>query len=353
MRKDQGFTLLEVLVATSLTLVVLMLSVQAFIGALRANEAVDLMSGTNENLQVAGTMITDDLVKAGQGMPVGGTVIPNGAGATAVLRNTPGALVLAAPTLYAITPGNEQGPQIAAPPPATPANTDLITVVYVDGTIPPMPLSVINADASQVTVLYDPANPVPELRGVQINSTPANTFVRGDLVLLRNSNGAVLQEVTSDKDPGSPQVLKFDGTTDQLNFNQPNAAKGNYKLLQTAGVFPATTAYRVNLVSYYIDSSTPALPLLMRRVSARPAVAVAQGIENIQFMFSMFKGGAIFDEKPAPTGTETPNEIRKVQVYLGGRSDQPSTQTKDYVRNSLLTQCNIRNLSFKDIYPGS
>jgi prepilin-type N-terminal cleavage/methylation domain-containing protein len=346
MKRDAGFSLIEVLVATAITVIVLALSLQAFRGGLDANTAVRLMADTNENLQVALARMSDDLTKAGQDLPVGGVAIPY-AGATPA---TPVRWPIAgepslpyATTLYYVTPGDELGPKVSDTLAGT-AMSDVISVLYKDSSLPDLPVSTttVNATDSVVTIRYTPTNPTDP--GVQINGTTPNKIVVGDYFALTGVNGTIIQAVTDAVDTANPQQITF-RLGDAMAFNQPTYAQGSIAMLTAGG--PVTSAKRVFLVTYYLDRTTPTQPMLMRRVNGRPAEAIAVGIEQLQLSYDLVSGGASFVNVPAPAGAQTPNNIRKVRLFIGARSEM-KPNGKGYFRNSVSTQINIRSLGLFD-----
>jgi len=46
----------------------------------------------------------------------------------------------------------------------------------------------------------------------------------------------------------------------------------------------------------------------------------------------------------------SPNQIRKINISLSGRSRIPLRQTKQYLRNTLVSQVSLRSMSFIDRY---
>jgi prepilin-type N-terminal cleavage/methylation domain-containing protein len=367
MKRDAGFTLLELMIASAVTLVILALTMSAFRSGLQMTEAVGLMTGTNQNLQSASYYLTQDLTKAGNDVPVGGASIPNGAGANQIVwprTVAPQSFFPASVTLNAVTTGDALGPPVRDTAAGLATNSDVITVVYVDHLLPALTLDnpVVNAAGTTGVVHYDPANANPALRGTQINSTPANAVLQGDLFLFTNANGTTVQEVTQSGNAGNPQGLLF-GTNDVLKFNQPGLPIGRggiATLMQVpppppppapAPGVPPITIQRLTMVTYYIDTTTPTQPLLMRRIYARNPVPVAIGMENLQLSYDIYRDGFIaMQNTPAPANA---NEIRKITVYLGGRSEDKSRQSKNYIRNSMQTQVTVRSLGLYDKYPGT
>ena len=47
----------------------------------------------------------------------------------------------------------------------------------------------------------------------------------------------------------------------------------------------------------------------------------------------------------------TPNQIRKINLHVGVRSEERSPRTNDYVRNHLSTVVSVRSLAYVSRYP--
>ncbi|MGH9827916.1 MAG: prepilin-type N-terminal cleavage/methylation domain-containing protein, partial [Blastocatellia bacterium] len=88
MRRNAGFSLLEMLVAVAVTVIVVMVSLDALTQAQHATEGVSLMSNMTENLRAGMDYMSQDLVLAGSGIPTGGISIPTGGG-PAINRPSP------------------------------------------------------------------------------------------------------------------------------------------------------------------------------------------------------------------------------------------------------------------------
>ncbi len=357
-KREDGLTMVEVLVATTITLTVLALTLQAFRGALDVNDAIRLAAGTNQNLQVSNTWVADDLVKAGQSLPTGGINIPNGNNSQPVLRPGPGGLTIGGSILFAVLPGDDLGPEVS-PPDAEGDDvirTDTITVIYVDQEMSGLPLTYTNPDTgldvteiglngTNMRVHWDDTFPVGS-QGVQINTNSRNRVRAGDLFLFRNTLGVALQEATADGDEDDPQLVEFVTGGGELNLNQPTAQFGTLLRLRSAGVYPPTTVSRVMMVTYFLDV-TQGVPMLMRQVNGRDAEPIGLGIENLQFSYGTYTGGTVFTNVAQP---DDPNEIRKINVFLGSRSEVRSQQSGNFVRNTMMAEVNVRNLGFFDAF---
>ena len=170
----------------------------------------------------------------------------------------------------------------------------------------------------------------------------------GDLIMFVNASGEALMEVTGI----AGQTMQFD-PGDPMRLNQQGAAAGTIlQLRDPNGQFPANSvrAYRVFMISYYIDTSVPTKPRLMRRVNLRTDRALGIGIENLQITYDLVDGATNPVNVAAPAGANSPHQIRKANVFVSGRSRNVWRQTRQYLRTSLSTQVSLRSLSFVDRY---
>lgn len=351
MRRDEGFSLLEVLVATALTLTVVGLTTQAYLGALNANEAINLMADTNQNLQSGTSFLSDDLMKAGQNSPIGGIIAPSGAGSVPIVAPGPGARPLGGEgRLPAVVLGNAAGPLVSDDDDDG-ARTDVITVAYVDDGYPALTFTAMAADASSGTVLYDvgdPADPADD-EGTRIDAGRFRVQP-GDLFMLQQ-NGSIVHEVTQAPGGAAPQLITF-GAGGVTGFNQPAASSGGLGTFTGGGAPTAANvvARRLKVVTYFIDKTNVGRPRLMRQENGRPPAPIALDVENLQITYDFFVQGSPFRNEAALTGALKVTDIRKINVYLAARSDVKLRQQKRYVRNSVLTQVTVRSLGLTDQY---
>jgi hypothetical protein len=333
-RTDSGFTLPEALIALVLALLVILGAIDTFTRSTTLVGTTRVISETNHGLQAGMSLMVRDFIQAGQGIPLGGVPIPSGGGALQVRRPGPAPSLLfdPTPTLPALTPGADLGPTLLG------VATDMVTILYADRTLPinQFPLVTIAPDGSSMTV--NPATPVNGVGGIE----------DGDLILFSNALGFAVQMVTQTP---TNQTVQF-ALNDPLRFNQRSAPQGTIMNLQSSpGVFPPTTATRIFLISYYLDTVTdPTLPRLVRRLANGPPLAIAMGMENLQFTFDVVDGVTNPNNVATlPPGT-SPNQIRKANLFLSGRSIDPSPHTDTPYRNSMATQVGLRSLSFVDRY---
>jgi prepilin-type N-terminal cleavage/methylation domain-containing protein len=371
---EAGFTLIEMMVTMAITLIIMAGTLAAMRDAMRSTETARLVTGMNAGLRTAADIMVRDLLQVGQGLPSGRTIdIPSGSGATAVKLPGPPGVTITLPVgtteITAIIPGTGRGPTING------VATDMITMVEADGAF----LSTISDYDVNLTALNTTSMTVDP--SVDISNGGADDLHLGDLIMLMKSTSTTLVQVTR---TNGVQTVYFDAN-DSLNLNQTSAATGTLAAhvntqpscssatctSETAtGGFVPTTATRIRLISYYLDNVTDATrPRLVRRVNNGDpttynntlGTAVAFDVENMQISYDLVDGvnnpaGVKFTAadlngtgacSPDPC---SPNQIRKVNLSLTGRSRQAMQQTRQFFRNTLTTQVSLRSMSFIDRY---
>ena len=377
MKRQTGFTLIELMVAMGITLVALAATMIAFKDATNTNQSVTLKSDISDNLRAGVNLIEQDLIQAGTGIPTGGIPVPYtpgpatclGSGGAPINRpNLTGGLTFPVcnVSLNAIEPGWQLGPPITSPDSIAGANTDLITMLYVDNTLalnsrmvnepaiganPGCPAGSITSNGQ--TVVFDPTCVLFSPTGVQINSN--------DLIMFTNGQGNAIQEVTS----VAGQTLKFVGG-DGLNLNARNDPQGTMFQLENTnlvagknvpnGTFPPTTATRIWMISYYLDDVADPLHVrLIRRINWLNQASilgqpVGETIENLQFKYNFVDGVTNpSGQSSIPVG-QSESLIRSVDVILGARSTNAWTQTHKYLRSNFMTQVSLRSMAYVNRY---
>lgn len=351
-RKHQaGFTFLEVLIATAVTVIVVMVSLAALSGFQRTSERVTLSSNTQENLRAGMNYIVRDLVLTGEGLPTAGISIPNGANIPVNRPGPPGAnytFPLTYTAIPAIPPGAGMGANVLEP-------SDMVTVMYADNTIPlnqnlindPNPPAT-NPPTLPCTGSIDPAGASVTFDVNCTNLSNGTTVVQtGDLIMFSNAVGDALVMVTA----VAGQTLRFDAG-DPYNLNQRNDPGGTMLQIQVppgSGNYPPTTATRVLMVTYYLDN-TGTDPRLMREVNFNAPQVVAEGIEDLQASYNYIDGVNNPTDQKAPPPGDSPNQTEEVNLFLAARSLQQFSLTKQYLRNNLVTQVSLRGMAYFNRY---
>jgi len=380
-RSDRGFTLVELLMAMAITTVILGATMLAMNDAIKATDSASQITGLNNGLRTAMDLVVRDIMQVGQGLPAGRVIsLPTGAGS--VPMQLPGPLLsdyqLDGPSfcppdpndptpdtvceqISAVVPGPERGPRLSETSPAT----DMITTIAADSAFDQVRLTAFAADGSNITV--DPA--------VNITNGGADDIETGDLIMLTKGTNSALVQVTR----VVGQQLFFD-VGDSLRLNQTAAAAGTLAQLRATppadtppvapAVFVNTLAARIRMISYYLDVTTdPRRPRLVRRINNGHPTAfdnslgtvVAFDVENLQITYDLADGVTnptnvgMVDADLNGTGACapracSPNQIRKVNIMLSGRSRLPMRTTGQYFHNTLVTQASLRSLAFVDRY---
>lgn len=336
---NRGFSLVEAMVTMILGTIILVASLAFLRPAVDIAELILQKGEMQQNARVAVNLIHRDLSIAGTGMQTGGIQLPDGNGAqnsrfacdqaTCYLTNG----IFDDKRMYAVTPGNAKGSVING------VSTDVVTLVFKDESVDldQFPLDAITPSGNQVDFNPATANLNDPVVGIRI----------GDILVLCNANGCAAAVVTQ----VSGNRVNF-AANDPLRFNQPSAAFGNVAALANpgtpAGQYPPTVAFRVQLVTYYLDDSLPDNPRLFRQVNAQTPSPVAEHVENLQF------GYDIFDENTAVATADLsdaggfPNQIRKINISISVRSPRQLSGGRGFERMTLATSASARNLAFRD-----
>jgi len=365
-RRQQGFTIVELLIAIAVTLIVMTAAMMIYQRSVQVAGIVGTRAEMQAELRAAADQISRDLNQAGTGIPIGGIPIPSAAtgGSDPLIGCDSTTCYLSAKlssgVLYKVVPEDGIGPTTTEP-------TDAIVITYVEPvstdpndpnasgtapnwTQPAQPASAVSADGSVVTM---PSTLSPKI------TDPSLGLVIGDLLLLQNSNGQALGVVTNFD--GSANTITFDAN-DPLNVNQLTAPVGNIAALATAKTtppsYPSVTVARIMMVTYFIQQFTTPNGTdyrLMRQVDARTPTPVAEHIEDLQFTYDVFDDSSnslTVNLPSAATGTPPtpkPNQIRKINMTITARSSRPNAQG-NYDRLTITTSIGPRNLSFHEKY---
>jgi prepilin-type N-terminal cleavage/methylation domain-containing protein len=384
MKLQKGFSLIELMVSMGIVVTVVGIATGTLMQAEKATTAVAYEANTQENLRAGMHFMVRDLMQAGEGIPQGGLSLPY-TGTPAINRpGTATTFPAAYTTLPAITPGWKAGQFATSLNPSTGATltgiqTDIINIIYADNILQdtagnylysfpviqaanPACTGTINATGASVALAA----------GCFLMPGATNPITTGNLIMFHNQNGTALEYVTS----VAGQIINFAGG-DPAGLNQSGKTFGTVANLATSpGVFPPTTITRVWMVTYYIDATNAQDPQLIRQVNypnypaaapVNPPTAIADDIENLAFSYAITSstdpagtyGITNFTNGPGnasqPISPDTPAQIRAVNVFLAGRSEQTYTalSSPQYLRNNLSSQVSIRSLSFTDAFTTS
>ncbi len=371
--RDDGFTLMEMLITTTVTLMVLGMAMTTFKNAMDVNQTATQTADASQNLRAGSNLLVRDLMQAGREVPTGGIAIPSGGGVTAInLPAPPDTTITWDNTVNtqipAIIPGPLKGPTIDG------QATDVVTMMMSDaiprgdslltGT-PTAWVTGTNADGSLADGLLvtDTTGTLPTIKidGSSFNVGNNTAWIAGDtangitpisagdLILFENNSngGSAIQTVTS----VDTQNVYF-ASGDWFGFNQRGGTAGTILNIITGA--PSVTAVRLQMVTYYVDAKTTVgSPRLTRVYNDGSPQQLAGVVEDLELTYDLVDGVTNpVEQRSIPTGYSS-NQIRKVNVHVGVRSDTLAVPFNDYMRSHLSTVVTIRSLAFFNRYPVS
>jgi prepilin-type N-terminal cleavage/methylation domain-containing protein len=378
-KSQRGFTLLELIVASSIGLTVILVMTSLFKTGMDTSMKVTQRVETQQNMRAAVQLMTRDISLAGAGLPSGGLQLGTG-GLSKIACNQSSTCYLTGGTypnsssgtanyMYAIEPGYKTGVEDAATITAAPSATNSsITVVYCDYNFPlsNFAFTFTSSTAAGVALIASPTT------GEPTNILAPGGLNVGDLLLFLVDtpgtgaagsttgtslvqNAAVVAEIT-----GLPSNSAIDfATGDALNFNF-SSGSNNIASVATAaaGASAQVNVCRLEVVSYFLEvpaaGSTVQTPRLMRQVNGLTAVPVADNIINLQFTYDVINDstGTVVANVQNPIGSgDSPSLIQKVNLWVMGQS-----LTNDGNRAQsmyLATAVSTRNMSFCNSYSSS
>jgi hypothetical protein len=348
--------------------------------ATKANDSAIQITGLNNSLRTAMDLMVRDLMQVGQGLPAGRVIgLPNGNSTPIQLPGPPGSdyqlngLSFCPPDpndpqpdeeceqISAIIPGPGMGPQLGE----SSQPTDMMWILAADSAFERVPLKKFSPNGRFIEI--DPS--------VNITDGGADDVHPGDLIMLTKGSASCLLQVTII----DGQQLKFENG-DSLNINQSASYNGTMHSMKDyappdkdeAGPNERlhTEATRIRMTSYYLDVVTnPQRPRLVRRMNnGDPYIfdntlgtVVAFDIENMQITYDIADGVTnpanvrMTDADMNGTGACapracSPNQIRKVNLLLSGRSQHPLRVSGQFFHNTLMTQISLRSMAFVDRY---
>ena len=394
-KSPRGFSLLELMVATSLGIIVLLAMTSLFKVGMSSTFTITQRLEVQENMRAGMEMIAEDISQAGAGLPTGGLQLVTGGTISKIAVNQTGTTYVPADTypasgtgvanyMYGIVPGFNNGVQSSTAITAAPGLTnDSMTAVYADNTfqLSNFTFTITSGTSVTVGVIAAPNSNLPS----NILAPGGFSAAGGDVLLfLVNTAGngstssgtsliqdaAVAAEVTAVAgtvgttnciaSPGSCAWTMTLATNDALNMNQTGGTTNNLSTVSASvGAAGAQlTVSRLNIVTYFLQvpvaGGTVQTPRLMRQVSGQTAVPVADNIINLQFTYDVINNvtGTITANLADPLGAgQSPSLIQKVNIVLMGQS-----LTKDGNRSQsmyLVSSVAATDMSFCNTYSAS
>jgi prepilin-type N-terminal cleavage/methylation domain-containing protein len=379
--REDGFTLVELLVSMTITVLVMGAALTTFNNGLTINDSAAQISDANQNLRAGTNQLIRDLMQAGRIIGTEGIPLPTGAGVQAFARPGPTdgltfALVAdedKTRNLASITTGYQLGPIING------SRTDIVTIISADEFMPVLqtpPAIVTKPSESEGTIAPDGQSVTLPANSLWLIGDPTNDtqpIKAGDLVLLKNPLGMAMLTVTSTD--STHAYFSANSSVDWFHFNQFSAPYVPMLLIKQAQPAPPaapdttsdwtqkTTMFRALMITYYVDNTVdptspdePPTPRLFRRVNHFEPQALAGIVETLDLTYDLV--GVVdnpVEVKSLPypdaiAGPYNSNTIRKVNLRIGVRSEVVSKPAQDYIRNQVVTSVDVRSLASKDRY---
>jgi Tfp pilus assembly protein PilW len=345
---ERGFTLVELLISTLVSITVLGIAVGTFSNAMSLKDTAMQVADASQNLRGGSNLLVRDLLQVGRNLPRGGIAIPSGAGSSAIRRPGPPDEAYTfdedAVVLSALTTGEAMGATING------SETDMITLITEDPYLAPLTLfPSTTPGTSAAKIAADGTSFNVGSNTVWLNGDPENGIApikAGDLIYFQATSNT-LQTVTS----VSGKTVYF-ASNDPFNLNQPGAEAGS--ITEVIGAWQVT-ARRVFMYTYYVYEDVPGIPRLMRQFNFFPPQALAGVIEDLDLSYDLVDGTYNpVNVKSLPYDannmTYTENQIRKVNIHIGVRSEFKSVKHDDYLRNHVSTVISLRNLAYVSRY---
>ncbi len=392
--RENGFTLMELMVSLALGAVLLSAAGQIYIKSVSATWTVAQRAEMQQDFRAASNMLTTDLSMAGAGLGAGAAIaLPSGTTpkygcdqtGNCYLNGVAGTYPVQSgtPYLYGLIPGYNKGPILNA----TQGATDAITVVYTDANfylncyIPKVTAKGVvtfSPPTSPATWATEGCLPNSSISAPQAVNDSAAGLTPGDLVLMTLGGNTVIAEVTgavtTSVSSGVTKYLvpfaNFSGTTvDPLKMNQTptggglNAAALNATGSASAAPCGGTGPCRLLVITYYIDNTiTP--PRLMRQVSGHTPMPVVENVAYMKFSYDLFNSStdtpAVNQPNPGSgdandtaSNNLLPNQITKINILnmaMNSTSNSSMFGNSGYQRMDLQTSVSARNLTFQNNY---
>lgn len=341
MRSENGFSMVELMVAVGVMLVVSGAVFSLMHHSIKISTATYELTDAQENLRTAQEYINRDLMDAGDGLKSLNNIrVPQNFVTNYLSRNP----VPCAPTIVCLgilTTDNDvpAGTVVLGTNPATtvrstPALTDRQTMLEIDSNFGTAVTPVlINGGATDVTIL--PAD--------------VTRFAIGEVYFVSSSAGSTFGQITNITGIGTatPKLIFTPGDTLGINGQLNSVAK------DASGVALPTSIVRMKIIHYYVNSNG----LLIRRAfGVRNAAyidsVIAEHVMGVQFVYSLDMrdaNGYVVQPVTALTTSQQELAVRQVEVTVTVETPHAIGTTLNGGRQvlSMNTSTSVRNMQFK------
>jgi len=290
----EGFTLVELLFSMALFSMAVVFFYSTFVANTRMYRVENRVVELQQSTRTATDEVNRNLYMAGSGVPQG--AVPSDIG-----------------FLYAVSPGYG-GPDWPD------------TVTFLRG-------------YSEVQAFLSASMPD---ESAELKVEDASMFTPGDVVIIQGGT----QDCGESVELFQITQISLDGQN-MLQHNPSGPWNEDERL--NCMYLPPSTITKVEFIRYYVDSSDPEHPCLVRRLNEQSTEIIAMDIENLKVAYDLLSG-----ERGVSDPTD-PNLIRKVNFTMIGRTSEEDRrwsggvhsltgESDGYRRYRLLTHVFIRNI---------
>lgn len=344
-RRDQGFSLLELLIVLAMMIVVSGALLGLLRDSMKTSRAAMELTDAQESARTGHEYIARDLVNTGDGLnSINNIRVPQVFVTNYLTRNpvtnpaTPGIVNLGLITADNNVPANTLvlGTAPSVDVRATPVLTDRITILQMER---PEIFTPITLAAGALT---------PTTGVTNVSPADINRFSVGEIYFITSAAGGIFATVTDRQGVGSPAPTIAFGVNDVFGLNSLGAG-GQLDWITSGATLPISIC-RMKVIHYYIDSNG----LLMRRVfgvknAGFNESVIAEHAVSLQFRYFLNlrdANGNIVQPTAQLATAQQQVETRQVEVTL--TVETPHTlQNGQRQTISMTTSSSIRNMQFR------
>lgn len=340
---EQGFSLLEVLVAVAVMIVVTGAIFALMRDSVKSSKATLEMSDGQQSSRTGQEFINRDLMNTGDGLDsISDIRVPQGFVTNYLTLNpitdasTPGIVKLGLITTDDDVPANTMvfGAAPAATLRSNPVLTDRISILQMDRNFVP------------ITLAAGAINPVDG--SVAVDPIDIGQFAVGEIYFISSAAGSMFATVTDRVGVGTANPILVFAAGDALGLNSVGAG-GQLDVITAGASLPASLC-RMKIIHYYVNSNG----LLMRRVfGTRNAgfveSVIAEHVVSLQFRYFMNMrdvNGNVIQPRSQLTTSQQQVETRQVEVTV--TVETPHTlQNGQRQQITMTTSTSVRNMQFR------
>lgn len=340
---EQGFSLLEVIVAVAVMIVITGAIFALMRDSVKSSKATLEMTDGQQSSRTGQEFINRDLMNTGDGLDsISDIRVPQSFVANYLTLNpitdpsTPGTVKLALITSDDDVPVNTLvlGSTPLVTVRATPVFTDRISILQMD------------RDFVPITLAANAINPADG--SVAVDAGDIGDFAVGEIYFISTAEGSMFATVTDRVGVGTANPSLVFAGGDAFGLNSVGA--GSQLDLITRGATLPTSLSRMSIIHYYVNSSG----LLMRRVfGTRNAgfveSVIAEHVVSLQFRYFINMRDANSNVvQPTSRLTTSQEQVETRQVEVTVTVETPHTlQNGQRQQITMTTSTSVRNMQFR------